>query len=572
MGTKIISQVKPKMVVLDTETTGVNPHTCKLLGIAQNVDGKISYGTDLEIPAKSFIVGHNYKYDQIVLSRHGFNPPSINFDTLVAYYLLHIDKPKKLETVVKEVFGVDKEDLVQTYNKSTGEKRVNLPDDWYDHIDKGLLAEYSMQDVLWIGKLYEHLKKELSERPELEKWFYEIEMPLLDILFKMETKGVKVNRLKLQALSDELTLQIKDLEKRLIHLAGIPNFNLNSPLQLRELLFKKFKLPVTDKTAKGEPSTDKATIKELSKKHPHAFLDSFVKYKEYSKIQSTYTTTLIEKLDNNDRMHTSYNQALTNTRRFSSDSPNLQNIPTRSELGKKIKECFVPEAGYNFLIADYSQLEPRILAHLSEDKWLIERFINNEDIYNYTTELVKNAGFKEFSRDKSKILFLALMYGKSAYGLASDWHCSEQEAQSIIDAVFSKLQGVRGYIDQIQQTTFKTGGWLKSIAGLPLYVGNPHSNNKWECAEVDRKAINYPIQSSSQDILKKAIVNIYQGSDNLFYPVLMVHDELVYEMGFFDGKEVSPSQIRWIIKHMENAWKLKVPLKAEYKISDRWEK
>lgn len=554
-------------IVLDCETTGVNPHTCDLLGVAVNDGNNISYGNIIPDLQQKQVIGHNVKYDLTVLYRNGYKYITAYFDTMIAYYLLHIDKSKKLENIVRDVFNIDKDDLVQVYNKFTNEKRVNLPEDWYTKIGQKELAEYAMADAEWTYKLAEYLEKELDSKLKLKEWFYEIEMPLVNILTKMELQGVRVNKLKLQQLHNELEIEMKELRRRLIYLSGVREFNLNSPLQLRELLYKKLKLPVYDQTDKGEASTSKNTLKLLSERTGHAFPLLLLRYREIEKILSTYTLSLIEKLDENDRLHTIYNQALTNTRRFSSDSPNLQNIPTRSDIGKRIKECFIPANGHQFLIADYSQLEPRILAHLSDDKWLIERFKNGDDIYNYTTELVKNAGFKEFSRDKSKILFLALMYGKSAFGLANDWHCAQQEAQAIIDSVFRELSGVQNYITYVQEQAFKTGGWLESIAGLPLYVGNPHSNNKWECAEVDRKAVNYPIQASSQDILKKAIVSIYNKYG--VFPVLMIHDELVYELDLSGP----PNTMHFdIIKEMENAWKLKVPLKVEWKITDRWTK
>lgn len=560
---------KETSIVIDTETTGVNPHKCDLLGIAINDDGKISYGNTIPDLQQKTIIGHNIKYDMIVLYRNGYKIPDAKFDTLIAQYLLHINKKKKLETIVEDVFGVIKADLVDTYNKSTGEKRVNLPEDWYNKIDRSLLAEYSMQDVEYTAKLKEHFEKEFKEKPVLKQWFDTVEMPLVNIITKMELEGVKVDRQSLTLLRNRLQKEIHVLEKRLLHLTGDKDFNLNSSKQIRDLLYTKFKLPKLGYTDKGEVSTDKDTLTQLAKAGDHAFPKLLLKYREYSKIVSTYTDTILDGLDKDDRIHTTYNQALTATRRFSSDSPNLQNIPTRSEIGKLIKACFVPKAGHKFLIADYSQLEPRILAHLSDDAFLIDCFKQGADIYEYTANIVKASGFKEFSRDRAKILFLALMYGKSSYGLSKDWHCSQEEAEAIIQSVFKKLSGVSNYINKVQETAFKTGGWLKSLAGLPLYVGDPYSNNKWEVAGVNRCAVNYPIQASSQDILKKAIVNIYNELN--LVPVLMVHDELVFELKN-NSEYNEQSNNTQIIKRMESAWDLKVPLKVEYKISERWEK
>lgn len=567
---------KNEYIVIDCETTGKNPHFCKLLGVAVNDNGKISYGNTLPKVDGKLVIGQNFKYDAIVLNNSGYKAPDVNFDTLIAHYLLYINQSHKLENIVKQLFNIHKSDLVEVYNKSTGESRVNLPEDWYNHIDKSILIKYAMEDAEYTYKIYEHLSKELDSKPVLKKWFEEVEMPLSNILIKMELAGVKLDREGLTRLKQEIQAKLPLLEKRLKHIAGDINLNLNSSKQLREILYSKFKLPILAKTDKGEPSTDKSTLSLLSNKCSHAFPALLTEYRDYNKILSTYTDSLIDKLDNKDRLHTTYNQALTNTRRFSSDNPNLQNIPTRSELGKRIKGMFIPEKEYKFLIADYSQLEPRILAHLSGDKFLIERFKNGEDIYKFTSEIVEKAGFRNFNRDKAKILFLALMYGKSAFGLAADWHVSEQEASSIIESVFVKLTGVKDYIQVVQETAFKTGGWLESLAGLPLYVGDPHSNNKWECSAVDRCAVNYPIQASSQDILKKAIVNIYNKYN--YIPVLMVHDELVYELheSLIGDKQklnaVSKCWSKVVIDEMEHAWDLKVPLKVEYKIEERWTK
>lgn len=395
------------VLVIDTETTGVNPHTALLLGISIADGEKATYHEDtgclmVQLYFTEKIVGQNIKYDLIMLRKAGFNIPDAYFDTMVAHYLLHIDRSHKLENIVGDLFGYKKLDLVETYNKSTGENRVNLPEDWYNHIKASDLAQYAKEDAKWTRKVYDMLSFEFENTPILKKWFYDVEMPLVNILTKMELLGVKVNKPKLSQLESDLVIETQVLEKKLKWLSGIQNFNLNSPLQMREVLYKKFKLPVLEQTTKGKPSTDKATLLLLNKTNPHLFLTLLLEYREKSKVLSTYTSSLIEQLDVNNRLHTTYNQALTHTRRFSSDHPNLQNIPTRSELGKKIKACFIPEVDHKFLIADYSQLEPRILAHLSDDKFMIEVFKNNEDIYKYTTNIVTNAGFKNFSRDQAK--------------------------------------------------------------------------------------------------------------------------------------------------------------------------
>jgi DNA polymerase-1 len=561
-----IEKENRKPFAFDSETTGVNAHTCDLLGVSTYFEGKATWSDELVVPENILAIGQNIKYDLNVLRRYFSNVPDAYFDTQIAYYLLHIDKSNKLENMALDLFKHKKPDLIETYCKSTGDDRKTLPEDWYLKIKEEDLVDYAMADAEWTMKIYERLSAELKEKPELEKWFFEVEMPIVNILHKMESKGVKIDRARLASLKTELTEKRSKIEAKLKWLIGDKDFNLNSPKQLQELLFNKLKLPVVAKTATKQPSTDKDALFLLVQKTEHAIPSLLLQFKEIDKILSTYTDSILAKLDDNDRLHTNYNQALTSTRRFSSDNPNLQNIPTRSGLGKIVKGTFVPKEGCRFLIADYSQLEPRILAHKAQDAFLIDCFKNERDIYEHTAGIAKQGGF-DFNRDKSKILFLALMYGKSAWGLAQDWHCTEEEAKNIIQTIYSKLTGVEKYIKDVEEQALKTGGWLKSLAGLPLYVGNPYSNNKWEYAGVMRCCANYPIQSSSQDILKKAMVNIYQKLG--LVPVLMVHDELVFEL---PNEDIEAGIDKKIIYEMEHAWELLVPLKASYVITDKWEK
>lgn len=558
---------KFKPIIIDCETTSANPHEAKLLGVSMSQD----LHTEWQDKATGFtfyhnlkagnLIGQNIKYDMVVLKRHGFKIPKAYFDTQVAYYLLFIDHSRKLENMVKHVFGHSKDDLLTVYNKSTGEDRKHLPEDWYTKVNNNYLTTYAQEDAYWTERLYHCLSDTLSADVVLEYWFYTVEMPIVNILTEMELKGVKINRLKLEQLRDESRIKAKELEKKLRWLAGNVNLNLNSPLQLRELLYKQYRLPKLDKTETGEPSTDKATLKRLAAYH--AFPKLLLEYREIEKVLSTYTDNILDRLDSNNRLHTIFNQTLTNTRRFSSDSPNLQNIPTRSAIGKQVKECFVPEAGCTFLIADYSQLEPRILAHLSNDKTLVDVYKNNEDIYLRAVEICKQKG-KLITRDQAKILMLSLMYGKTPYGLAKDFNCTQEEAKEIIDAVLHALKGVDEYIQWCAEEVIKTKGWMKTIAGLPLFVGNPFTSNKAEYYQVLRCAVNYPIQGSSQDILKTSMVRIYNEFKHC--PVLTVHDELVYEL------ETSACNPEGVVHLMETAWNLKVPLKVEWKMSDKWEK
>ncbi len=547
---KVMSKKIP--LVLDTETTNKNPHKARLLGTAIYANSQSFYSNNIYTPQDdSYIIAHNGKYDSILYKGR----IKIDFDTLIAQYILHIDKPKKLEKVIEQYFNEYKHDLQTVYNLATNKERKNLPDKWWEEIPEETLAKYAKADVEATYRIYEKQSEEFKKKPELYKWFTDVEIPLLNILVQSELKGVKINRQYLKDLEIKFTNTKLELEKQLQWLSDSKDINLNSSQQIQNILYKKFNLPKLKKTKTGI-STDHKTLEKLAVKH--IFPRLLLQLRESTKLLNTFIVPLQEQADGNDRVHATYNQCGTLTRRMSCSEPNLQQIPAKTDNGKLIRDAFIPEEGHKFLIADYDQIELRLLAHFSEDPVLLD--IYNRQDGDIHAETMKALGLK---RTEAKIFNFSLVYGKTAFGLAQDFNCSQTEAQELIDKWFNQFPKVKDHIELQHLKVYTNKGWTESLAGLPLYCGDPYTKNKSEYHHIMRKAVNYPIQASSQDILKKAIIGIYNRTKEV--PVLMVHDELVYEVS-------SNSSWRNHALIMEQAWQLKVPLKVSWKISDRWEK
>ncbi len=549
-------------IIIDTETTGLDTFACRLLGIAISTeDGVTSYGEiDINQYLPDTVVAHNGKYDKKVIANQlGINV-NIDYDTMIAYALLHIDRPKKLETIIKDVFGEHKADLVELYNEATGKNRKSIPNDWYKDIPEEKIAEYSQEDVAWTRKIKEYCDKQFKEFPKLKDWFEKIEMPMVNILGNSELKGVRVDVSRLKELENKIIKKRNYLSVVLKEIAENDELNLNSSKQLQEVLYKKLRLPKLKKTKTGT-STDTKTLSKLADKD--GFCKLLLEYRELTKVLTSFVIPLQERADINDRIHATFNQCGTKTRRMSCQEPNLQQIPVRTNLGSEIRKAFIPSDGHKFLIADYSQVELRLLAHFSQEPKLLKAFKNNEDIHTETSEYISGKLGREFDRRQGKILNFSIIYGKTSYGFAQDWDCSREDAQKILDAYFELYPRVKEWIKEQQIECQANGGWLETVGGLPLYVKNINSNDRYEFEEAKRQAVNYKIQGSSQDIIKTAIVNIHKELNLL--PVLMVHDELVYELE-------NTLNDRVVKRIMEEAWKLDVPLVVDYKISDHWEK
>lgn len=595
--------LKPADVVFDTETTSLDPTKANILGYGLKIknDNAYYYPEKDNPGALGAVICHNGKYDSLVAYYNwGLEVPVV-YDTMIAEYLLHIDQPKKLETIVKRRFKKRKKDLFDLWkdinpekwlNKNTGKPKknppANLPDKWWEDVHKTLksgevklvhrgvkpetLAEYGKDDVIYTAKIKEAQLKEFEKRPHLKKWFEEVEMPFCNMLIESEKRGVKLDIEKADKLRNKIQAQRDKLEARLLHLADNPDLNLNSPIQMQPILYDKFGWP---KKREWKTKTGYKTAKEVYETMApvHAFAKKMLQFNELDDLLIKFLNPLPEKVDKEGRIHCTYNQCGTRTRRMSSQDPNLQQIPAKTELGQEVRACFVPAEGHKFLIADYDQIEIRLAAHYSEDPRLIDAIMNAEyDVHTCTAADMYGVHPKDVTkamRAIGKLINFSIFYGKSAYGFAKDWRCSEAEAQEQIDLWFKKRPRVKEWIHEQKAYAKKTKGWVETVGGLPLFVGDVYHPDHWVQAKALRRAVNYPIQGSSQDIIKKGCVKNY--FDLELVPLLLVHDEAVWEIhsSWFEHDDCNVKQI---VKNMEDAWKLKVPLKVSWKIADYWEK
>lgn len=566
---------KRPVVVLDFETHNTDARrTPVILTGTISEDGKENITKALPYPAElngSSIVAHNAKFELTILKANGFKDIQVEDDTMLMAYLLDPSQEVKMETLHEKYFKEHKKDLVEVYNdevqkeKPDAARRVNLPDNWYEKVSVDALSTYLREDLHTTARLRSFLTRQLREKPEVYAWYREVELVIVVILTEMEYAGVQIDKDRLQQLSEEFTRDCGAILERLNRLAGRkPDgepYNLNSTKQLQEVLFEKFKLPKTEKTKTGY-STDIKSLQQVLSKTNHIFVRLLLEYRELSKLLSTYCNPILERLDNDDRLHGSFNQTFTVTHRLSSSSPNLQNIPSKKEIGRLIRECFIAKKGHKLYIADYGQVELRILAHYSQDEALLKIFTSGEDLHEATGRLMGK------DRQTGKIINFSLMYGKSAYGFGEDWGVSQESAQATINDYFNAFPGVQFFMEKQKAVCVAKKGWMTDIAGLPLYCGNPNTPDKWERQTVLRRAVNYPIQSSSQAIIKKAMVNIYKRFG--LCPVLQVHDEVVYEIPDNGNLENLTNNLTF---EMENAFQLKnVNLTVDAKVTDKWEK
>lgn len=563
------------LMFLDTETTGANPHKASLLGISYAYGEEPSQWTTSvdtfrevwESKGKPPLCLHNAKYDLVILQRHGLDVVDyVGYDTMVAYYLLHIDKSCKMEEALYQYTKTRKKDLLAVYNESTAEDRKSIPDNWYTKVPHERLGVYAKEDIDATRVLYKHTLAELEKNETLKQWFYDVELPVVRQLTLTELKGVQLNVQGVNELEASLTTRRTELERRLRKWAELPDLNLNSPKQLNHVLYEKWELPVYERSKKTqEPSSGVAVLTRLATQH--AFPKYLLEFREVDKLIASFTHSLVAQADEAQRIHPTYSQCLTATRRLSCSDPNLQQIPSKTKLGQEIRGCFIPMKGHSFVICDYDQIELRLLAHFSQDVLLKKAFAEGIDIHSLTAEQIGNRLGKVFERRNGKILNFSLVYGKTAFGFAKDWGCSQREAEEALSAYFESYPGVAKYLDEQKYNAKRGKGWVKSLAGLPLFVGDElFSSNKWEVQKSENKAVNYPIQSSSQDIIKRAKVSIHKQLN--LVPVLEVHDELVYEVPT-DKAETYLSDIQ---RYMEGAWELTVPLKVSGKVASHWEK
>lgn len=580
----ILNLAQSSAFSFDLETTHLNPFFAKIVGISFSFKPGEGYylpfghsylgcpeqlnKDDVLKELKPILgneqiakYGQNIKYDYLVLSKEGTEVKNITFDTMIASYLLNPSRQNhNLDDLVLEYLGEKMTPIEELIGKGAKQKTI-------DKVDIEQVKNYSCAHAETVFRLVEILKPLLEEK-KLNSLFYNVEIPLLYVLAEMEKNGIRIDIEYFKNLSKEFTQEIKKLEKKIYQIAG-QEFNLNSPKQLSFILFEKLKLPVIRRTKTGV-STDEEVLKTLSLTHdlPRLLLE----YREIQKLQSTYIDGLIEAVNpQTGRIHTSFNQTVTATGRLSSSEPNLQNIPIRTELGRKIRRGFVPEEGWLFLSADYSQIDLRVLAHISGDKVLLEAFKKGGDIHNATACEIFSISPDEITpelRRIAKTINFGIIYGMSAYGLSQQLNIPQEEAEKYIENYFTKYSGVKIWIEKILEEA-REKGYVSTLLNRIRYLPEINSKNGQMRSFAERTAMNTPIQGSAADIIKVAMINISHKLQVTGYRsrmLVQVHDELLFEC-----PEDEIEEIRKLVKNeMENAIKLSIPLVAEIKTGLNW--
>lgn len=571
---------------VDTETDSEFPTRARLVGISfAMIPGEAHYvplrhdylGAPAQIPVERALAilkpvledpkipktGQNIKYDLIVLRGEGVELRGIETDTMVLSYLLEPNWGKHgLERIALHYLGTTKEPYESVAGK--GRKQVTL-----DKVDIEAVAPYACLDADLTLELGGVLMEKVKEAG-LDGLYRDIERPLIDLLARMEVWGVKVDTKALKDLSDGFGTDLRRLEKSIYGLAGT-EFNINSPQQLADILFRKLNLPATKKTKVNRGfSTSIDILQELAPLHPLA--KEVLEYRQASKLKSTYADALPELIDpKTGRIHTSYNQTVASTGRLSSSDPNLQNIPARGELGKRFRRAFIPEEGCLFLAADYSQIELRILAHLSDDPALVATFMEDRDIHEETAVRVfgETAGlFPDEMRRRAKIINFSIIYGTSAFSLAKELGTSAGEAQQFIDRYYEKYPKVREYLER-QVDSAQKKGFSETIFGRIRQVPELRSSDRNIQQAGRRIALNMPIQGSAADIMKKAMLEVWAEMERRKLRtkmILQVHDELVFEVP--EGERNAVGTL--VHERLEKVCALKVPLKAHLGWGANW--
>ncbi|MCX7084233.1 MAG: DNA polymerase I [Methylococcales bacterium] len=517
----------------------------------------------LENPNKAKL-GQNLKYDAHVLANHGICLQGIAHDTMLESYVLNSTATRhNMDDLAKVYLGI----TTIHYEDITGKGVKQIP---FEEVPIELATPYAAEDADITLQLHQTLNAKLQEQPSLLSLYADVEIPLLSVLSRIESNGVLIDTDMLSQQSLELASQIVSLEQRAHESAGHA-FNLGSPKQLQTILYEQLKLPIKKKTPKGQPSTEESVLQELALEYPLPKL--ILDYRSLSKLKSTYTDKLpLQVNDKTGRVHTSYHQAVAATGRLSSSDPNLQNIPIRSEEGRKIRQAFIAPAGYKIVAADYSQIELRIMAHLSGDAGLLSAFSAGEDIHKATAAEVFGVALENVTTDlrrSAKAINFGLIYGMSAFGLAQQLGIDNGRAKSYIDLYFARYPGVKTYMDNIRAQAHEQG-YVETLLGRRLYLPEIKSKNAARRQYAERTAINAPMQGTAADIIKLAMINTDQW---LFKDkpdakmIMQVHDELVFEIAE-DQLENCCNTIREI---MCSAIELNVPLIVDIGVGNNWD-
>ncbi|AKO51482.1 DNA polymerase I [Marinobacter psychrophilus] len=510
-------------------------------------------------------VGQNLKYDKNVLANHDICLEGIAEDTMVQSYVLNsVSSRHNMDALALHYLGEE----TTTFESLAGKGAKQLT---FNQLELDKAGPYAAEDADITLRLHQALRPQLAATGKLQSVYEDIDLPLVPVLSRMEQRGTLISASTLRQHSQELAERMAELETAAYEAAG-ETFNLGSPKQLQVIFYEKLGLPVLKKTPKGAPSTAEPVLQELA--HRHELPRLLLEHRSLSKLKSTYTDTLPELIHHRTgRVHTSYHQAVTATGRLSSSEPNLQNIPIRSEQGRRIRQAFVAEKGYKLLAADYSQIELRIMAHLSEDKGLLTAFAKGEDIHKATAAEVFGVTLEEVNSDQrrsAKAINFGLIYGMSAFGLARQLDIERKVAQQYIDRYFERYPGVLTYMDKIRKQAHEDG-YVETLFGRRLYLPEINTRNKQLQQAAERTAINAPMQGTAADIIKLAMIEVerwllaeYPDSARM---TMQVHDELIVEV----KEEVVEAVREGLIKRMSGAAELAVPLLVEAGVGDNWD-
>jgi DNA polymerase-1 len=575
-----------ELMCFDTETTTLDPMAAKIVGMSFSVEA----GSAAYLPLKhdyfdapdqlNFVetlakikpilenpaikkVGQNFKYDQHVLANHGITLKGIAHDTMLESYVFESHRTHGMDALAERHLGIK----TISFEEVAGKGAKQVP---FNQVTVEVASEYAAEDADITLQLHQAMYPQINSNAKLDYIYSQIEMPSSQILFTIERNGVLIDRDMLNIQSNEIGAKLVALENQAYELAGQP-FNLGSPKQLQEILFDKLGIKPTKKTPSGAPSTDEDVLQELALDHPLPKV--LLEYRGLAKLKSTYTDKLPKMINaQTGRVHTSYNQAVAITGRLASSDPNLQNIPVRSAEGRRIREAFIAPKGSHIVSADYSQIELRIMAHLSQDEGMLAAFANNEDIHRHTAAEVfgvERENVDSEQRRYAKVINFGLIYGMSAFGLAQNLNIERGAAASYIERYFARYPGVREYMKNTREIA-KQKGYVETYFGRRLWVPEINSPNGMRRAGAERAAINAPMQGTAADLIKLAMIAVdkWLRDENLASKLIMqVHDELVLEVPDNELELVKQK----LPELMQNVAKLDVPLLAEVGVGSNWE-
>ena len=577
----LVNLIKQKSVCFDTETTSLNPLEAKLVGIAFSWEaGKGFYLPFPEEDAKAqeiiellrpFFeaeeiekIGQNLKYDIKVLAKYKIDLKGPMFDTMIAHYLINPDMRHNMDVLAETYLNYSPQSITELIGKK-GKNQGSMRD-----VPLEILKEYAVEDADITLQLKQHFEPELKEA-NIENLFKEIEIPLVQVLADMELEGINLDEDFLKSLSADLDRDIKELEEKIYKEAG-EVFNIGSPKQLGIILFEKLALAKKPKKTKtGQYSTGEEVLSYLAVENE--IVQSVLDYRGLLKLKNTYVDALPNQVEKTTgRVHTDYMQTVASTGRLSSNNPNLQNIPIKTERGREIRKAFIPrDENYLIVAADYSQIELRIIAALSKEENMIQAFKNGEDIHASTASKVFNVPLEEVTRaqrSNAKTVNFGIVYGVSAFGLSNQTGLSRTESKELIDTYYAAYPKLKDYMQE-QVNFAKENGYVQTVLGRRRYLKDINSQNVMVRGGAERNAVNAPIQGSAADIIKLAMINIHKKLKEGNYKtkmLLQVHDELV-----FDAYKDEVDEVKKMIKfEMENAFKLEVPLDVEIGVGENW--